>query len=63
MARRIRQIAGFVTILVVAAGLWTPAAAQPPIRIGVSLSLTGTYAALGQNQRSEERRVGKECRL
>jgi len=27
-----------------------PAAAQAPIRIGASLSLTGTYAALGQNQ-------------
>jgi branched-chain amino acid transport system substrate-binding protein len=27
-----------------------PAAAQGPIRIGASLSLTGTYAALGQNQ-------------
>ncbi|MBI2117232.1 MAG: amino acid ABC transporter substrate-binding protein [candidate division NC10 bacterium] len=28
----------------------TPAAAQSPIKIGASLSLTGTYAALGQNQ-------------
>ena len=26
------------------------AEAQPPIRIGASLSLTGTYAAIGQNQ-------------
>ncbi|HSB69690.1 MAG TPA: ABC transporter substrate-binding protein, partial [Candidatus Methylomirabilis sp.] len=32
-------------------GLWaSPAAAQNPIKIGASLSLTGTYAALGQNQ-------------
>ncbi|MBI2001687.1 MAG: amino acid ABC transporter substrate-binding protein [candidate division NC10 bacterium] len=30
--------------------LVTPAAAQSPIKIGASLSLTGTYAALGQNQ-------------
>src|SRR5438874_13301655 len=54
---------------VVAGGL--PAEAQGPIRIGASLSLTGTYAKLGRNQhegyklcvkRSEERRVGKECR-
>ena len=27
-----------------------PAAAQGPIRIGASLSLTGTYAKLGKNQ-------------
>jgi branched-chain amino acid transport system substrate-binding protein len=45
-----RQIAGLTIVLVVAAGLWTPAPAQAPIRIGASLSLTGTYAALGQNQ-------------
>jgi branched-chain amino acid transport system substrate-binding protein len=32
-------------------GSWSPpAAAQTPIKIGASLSLTGTYAALGQNQ-------------
>jgi len=32
-------------------GFWSPpAAAQNPIKIGASLSLTGTYAALGQNQ-------------
>ncbi len=50
MARRVRQITGFATALVLVAGSWTPAAAQGPIRIGASLSLTGTYAALGQNQ-------------
>ena len=50
MARWMRQIAGLATTLVVTGGLWTPAAAQGPIRIGASLSLTGTYAALGQNQ-------------
>ncbi len=45
--------AGWVAILalVLAVGTWlTPAAAQSPIKIGASLSLTGTYAALGQNQ-------------
>ncbi|HYM90891.1 MAG TPA: amino acid ABC transporter substrate-binding protein [bacterium] len=35
--------------------LWTPAplamSAEGPIRIGASLSLSGTYASLGQNQR------------
>jgi branched-chain amino acid transport system substrate-binding protein len=31
-------------------GLGAAAEAQPPIRIGASLSTTGTYAALGQNQ-------------
>ncbi len=34
----------------VLAGLASVAAAQQPIRIGASLSLTGTYAVLGQNQ-------------
>src|SRR3990172_7224252 len=38
-----------VVALAVAATSW-PAQAQGPIRIGASLSLTGTYAALGQNQ-------------
>ena len=50
MARRMRQIAGFATAFLLAAAAWTPAAAQAPIKIGASLSLTGTYAALGQNQ-------------
>ena len=35
-----------VVALAVAATSW-PAQAQGPIRIGASLSLTGTYAALG----------------
>ncbi len=50
MARRPRQLTGFATVLLVVAGSATPAAAQTPIKIGASLSLTGTYAALGQNQ-------------
>jgi branched-chain amino acid transport system substrate-binding protein len=40
-------------LLVLALGvavLGAPAAAQGPIRIGASLSLTGTYAKLGKNQ-------------
>jgi len=39
-----------VIALLVVAGSATPVAAQAPIKIGASLSLTGTYAALGQNQ-------------
>ncbi|MBI3325161.1 MAG: ABC transporter substrate-binding protein, partial [Nitrospinae bacterium] len=42
-------LGGAVALLVLAALVGT-AAAQSPIRIGASLSLTGTYAALGQNQ-------------
>jgi branched-chain amino acid transport system substrate-binding protein len=30
--------------------IWDSAAAQAPVKIGASLSLTGSYAALGQNQ-------------
>ena len=37
--------------MALAGAFWSPpAAAQNPIKIGASLSLTGTYAALGQNQ-------------
>lgn len=40
--------------LIIALGLviltWQSAAAQAPVKIGASLSLTGSYAALGQNQ-------------
>jgi branched-chain amino acid transport system substrate-binding protein len=43
-----------VAILTLALALWfgvrSVAEAEKPIRIGASLSLTGTYAALGQNQ-------------
>ncbi len=39
-------ILGFGLIIL----MWQPAAAQAPIKIGASLSLTGSYAALGQNQ-------------
>ncbi len=50
MARRPKQLTGFAIALLVVAGSATPAATQAPIKIGASLSLTGTYAALGQNQ-------------
>jgi ABC-type branched-subunit amino acid transport system substrate-binding protein len=42
-------IAG-VMLVAPSIGLIAGAEAQPPIRIGVSSSLTGTYAAPGQNQ-------------
>ena len=48
-----RRIAAWGAGLAVAVGFgfWSPpAAAQTPLKIGASLSLTGTYAALGQNQ-------------
>ncbi len=48
-----RRIAAWGAALVVAVGVgsWSsPASPQTPIKIGASLSLTGTYAALGQNQ-------------
>jgi branched-chain amino acid transport system substrate-binding protein len=48
-----RHIAAWGAGLAMALGgaFWSPpAAAQNPIKIGASLSLTGTYAALGQNQ-------------
>ena len=43
---------GWLFFLGLALGLliWDSAAAQAPIRIGASLSLTGSYSALGQNQ-------------
>ncbi|HEV8661920.1 MAG TPA: amino acid ABC transporter substrate-binding protein [Candidatus Methylomirabilis sp.] len=44
-----RLFAGTVALALLAA-LVGAAAAQNPIRIGASLSLTGTYSALGQNQ-------------
>jgi branched-chain amino acid transport system substrate-binding protein len=50
MRTAFRSVTGLVTALVALAGSWTLAAAQAPIKIGASLSLTGTYAALGQNQ-------------
>jgi len=39
-----------LTLVAALAGGSLPAAAQGPIRIGASLSLTGTYAKLGKNQ-------------
>jgi len=44
-----KKLLGGAVALAVLAGLVAAAAAQQPIRIGASLSLTGTYAALGQN--------------
>ena len=44
------KLLGGTLALAVLVGLVAAAAAQQPIRIGASLSLTGTYAALGQNQ-------------
>jgi branched-chain amino acid transport system substrate-binding protein len=43
---------GWLFLLGLALGLliWDSAAAQAPIKIGASLSLTGSYSALGQNQ-------------
>jgi len=40
-----------VSIVVLGAALAIPAHAQAPIRIGASLSLTGAYSRLGQNQK------------
>jgi branched-chain amino acid transport system substrate-binding protein len=42
--------AALAVALALAAGGVAPAGAQGPIRIGASLSLTGTYAKLGKNQ-------------
>jgi len=42
--------AALAVALALAAGGVVPATAQAPIRIGASLSLTGTYAKLGKNQ-------------
>src|SRR5260370_20577266 len=42
--------AALAVALALAVGSVAPATAQGPIRIGASLSLTGTYAKLGKNQ-------------
>ena len=47
-ARKVFAVAGFVALAWAVAPV---AQAQPPIRIGASLSQTGTYAALGQDRR------------
>jgi branched-chain amino acid transport system substrate-binding protein len=49
--RILRKSLGW-TLLGLSPGLliWDSAAAQTPVKIGASLSLTGSYAALGQNQ-------------
>jgi branched-chain amino acid transport system substrate-binding protein len=41
---------GSLALALLLAALWLPADAQGPIRLGASLSLTGTYAKLGKNQ-------------
>jgi branched-chain amino acid transport system substrate-binding protein len=46
----IRKALGPLLLAVAVAALGLPAAAQGPVRIGVSLSVTGTYAKLGKNQ-------------
>src|ERR671937_774629 len=45
-----RTSAGALLLASVMFALTIPVAAQGPIRIGASLSLTGTYAKLGKNQ-------------
>ncbi len=45
-----RSVVSGAVGLALLGGLVVAATAQQPIRIGASLSLTGTYAALGQNQ-------------
>jgi branched-chain amino acid transport system substrate-binding protein len=42
--------AALAVVIALAIGCVVPATAQGPIRIGASLSLTGTYAKLGKNQ-------------
>ncbi len=44
------KVLGSLVLAVAVAMLSVPADAQAPIRIGASLSLTGTYAKLGKNQ-------------
>ncbi len=46
----IRKALGPLLLAVAVAALGLPAAAQGPVRIGASLSVTGTYAKLGKNQ-------------
>ena len=46
----IRKALGPLLLVVAVAALGLPAAAQGPVRIGASLSVTGTYAKLGKNQ-------------
>jgi branched-chain amino acid transport system substrate-binding protein len=46
----LRRPAAFAVAAALAVGSVVPATAQGPIRIGASLSLTGTYAKLGKNQ-------------
>ena len=50
MTRTTRPPLLLAALVFAALGVAAPSLAQGPIRIGASLSLTGTYAALGQNQ-------------
>ena len=50
-----------ISIVVLGAALAIPAHAQAPIRIGASLSLTGTYSRLGQNQQRGYQLCAKEA--
>jgi branched-chain amino acid transport system substrate-binding protein len=52
VSRKGQESLSWLFFLGLALGLliWDSAAAQAPIKIGASLSLTGSYAALGQNQ-------------
>src|SRR5947208_16408904 len=68
--RRLAPIAAVLSMLLLAAPpvFTQPAVAQAapsgnPITIGFSMALTGSLAVNGKSGlRSEERRVGKECR-
>src|SRR3989441_6836204 len=50
LSMRSKAPAALAVALALAVGGVVPATAQGPIRIGASLSLTGTYAKLGKNQ-------------
>ena len=51
-----------LSVVLAGAGVFT-ASAQNPIKIGFGMALTGGLSANGKPAlRSEERRVGKECR-
>ncbi len=49
MGRWMNALARFAPALAILAGLVAPAGAQAPIKIGASLSLSGTYSSPGQN--------------
>ncbi|PYM40666.1 MAG: hypothetical protein DME12_14700 [Candidatus Rokuibacteriota bacterium] len=55
-----KALAALITAIGVLAG-GLPAAAQGPIRIGASLSLTGTYAKLGNYQNEGYKLCAKQA--